>query len=149
MQEQSPPVDTRRNAPAPVAQRAIVIGVAVIAALLIWLIADPIAGVTLEADTGNGNIQRIGLIAIIVVTTLAGLLGWGLLALLERMTSRARTIWLVLSVILLLVSLLGAWGGTSTGARATLLAMHLAVGTILIAGFLLTPGSRGDASGSG
>lgn len=137
MQEQAPPVDTRRNAPAPVAQRAIVIGAAAIAALIIWVVADPIAGVTLEADTGNGDIQRVGPIAIIIVTTLAGLLGWGLLALLERITSHARIIWLALALILLLVSMLGAWGGTSTGARATLFAMHLAVGSILIVGFLL------------
>lgn len=140
MQEQAPPVDTERNAPAPSMQRAIVIVAAGIAALLIWLVADPIAGVTLEAETGNGNVQRIGPIAILIVTTLAGLLGWALLALLERMTPRARTVWAGIAVLLLLASMIGAWAGTSTGARITLVLMHIAVGVILIGGFVATPG---------
>lgn len=136
--EQAPPVDTPRNAPAPTMQRAMVIVAAAIAALIIWVVADPIAGVTLEAETGTGDVRRIGPIAIIVVTAVGGLLGWALLALLERTTSHPGVIWSVVAVILLFASLAGAWGGTSTSVRVTLLLMHVAAGAILISGFLRT-----------
>ncbi|UWZ49774.1 hypothetical protein Dmats_26205 [Dactylosporangium matsuzakiense] len=62
----------------------------------------------------------------------AGLIGWGLLAILERATGKARTIWTVVAVVFLVLSLLGPLGADGTGAKVSLLLMHLVAGAVII-----------------
>lgn len=97
-----------------------------------WVIAVPLAGVDLVADSG-GTVQRVTPVAVAVATLLAGLAAWGLLALLERLTTRARPVWTVVALVVLLLSLLGpVGGGVGTAATATLVAMHLAAAAVLV-----------------
>jgi hypothetical protein len=65
---------------------------------------------------------------------LAGsLAGWGLLALLEKRTTRARTIWTGVAILVLVASLsLPLAAGTTTSTKVALSVMHLAVAAVLI-----------------
>ncbi|MBU8861044.1 MULTISPECIES: DUF6069 family protein [unclassified Micromonospora] len=106
--------------------------------LLGWVVAVPVAGVELAARTGSAE-QRVTPVAVAVSTLLAGLAGWALLALLERLTARARTAWTVVAGLVLLVSLLGPLGGGAGSAAAlTLVALHLVAGAVLITGLRRT-----------
>ncbi|MEU8071375.1 DUF6069 family protein [Micromonospora sp. NPDC048169] len=108
------------------------------AALLGWVVAVPVAGVELIARSGSTD-QRVTPVAVVVSTLLAGLAGWALLAVLERLTGRARSAWTVVAVLVLLVSLLGPLGGGVGGAaKLTLVALHLVVGAVLITGLRRT-----------
>jgi hypothetical protein len=66
------------------------------------------------------------------VSALAGLAGWALLAVLERWTCSARSIWTSLACVFALVSLLGPLGATTTSATVSLTCLHLAVAAVLI-----------------
>ncbi|MFC7743298.1 DUF6069 family protein [Nocardiopsis composta] len=85
-----------------------------------------------------------------VVSLLSALLGWALLAVLERFAGRAaRWIWGVLAVAVLAVSFLPLTDPALNGATiAVLAAAHLLVGAAVIPAFLLTsprPGRRAAA----
>ena len=115
----------------------IVVGASV-AALLIWFVNEPLF---------------VSPAAVVLTSLLAGLAGWGLLALLELLTRRPRRIWLAVAVPVLLVSLLGPLTADAPpSAIAALLAMHSSVGAILIAGLsrstacsTVDPGLSGNA----
>ncbi|MFJ1541311.1 DUF6069 family protein [Micromonospora chalcea] len=114
--------------------RLLTVFAATAAALLGWVVAVPLAGVELTARVGS-DVQRVTPAAVAVSTLLAGLAGWALLALLERLTARARTVWTVVAALVLLVSLLGPLGGgVGQAATLTLVAFHLVAGTVLITG---------------
>ncbi|MBB5114168.1 DUF6069 family protein [Micromonospora echinospora] len=114
--------------------RLLTVLAATVATLLGWVIAVPLAGVELTARTGS-DVQRVTPVAVAVSTLLAGLAGWALLALLERLTARARTVWTAVAALVLLVSLLGPLGGgVGRAATLTLVAFHLVAGTVLITG---------------
>ncbi|MGC5385882.1 DUF6069 family protein [Micromonospora chalcea] len=114
--------------------RLLTVLAATVATLLGWVVAVPLAGVDLTARTGS-DVQRVTSVAVAVSTLLAGLSGWALLALLERLTARARTVWTVVAGLVLLVSLLGPLsGGVGRAATLTLVAFHLVAGTVLITG---------------
>ncbi|GIF69990.1 hypothetical protein Ais01nite_80250 [Asanoa ishikariensis] len=111
-------------------------GLAVVAAtaatFTVWTVAHQIAGVDLVVDSGSGA-TTVTPRAVVLVTVLAGLAAWGLLALLERSTSRGTRIWTWIASAVLAVSLLGPVGSADgTGATLALLAMHLATGAVLI-----------------
>jgi hypothetical protein len=109
-----------------------------IAALLIWLVQGPLTGVDLVVRNGNGT-TSVGLVAVVAVAVGAGLVGWALLALLERFTTRARRVWTVVAVAVLLLSFAGPLGSATTlQAKGALAAMHAVVGVILIAGLYRT-----------
>lgn len=102
------------------------------AALAVWALADPLAGVDLTVSTGGGT-QEIGSGTVVLVSLLAGLAGWALLDLLERFTAHAREIWTATALVVLVVSLLGPLGAAASAAATVALAgMHLAVGAVLI-----------------
>ncbi|KKK04677.1 DUF6069 family protein [Micromonospora sp. HK10] len=124
------PATTARPARWPGRLRAVLAATA--ATLAVWVVAVPLAGVDLVARTGGAE-QRVTPVAVAVSTLLAGLAAWGLLALLERFTTRARPVWTVVALIVLLVSLLGPLGGgVGTAARVTLVAMHLVAAAVLV-----------------
>jgi hypothetical protein len=113
-------------------QRAIAVEAAVAANAVILLVARLIAGEYPQAKVGDGE-QAIGFLPVILTTATAGLLAWGLLALLERITSHARAIWTVVAVGVFLLSLTGPLGnGVDTYARVTLGMMHVAAAAIII-----------------
>jgi hypothetical protein len=74
---------------------------AVIAAVVLWAIAVHAAGIDLRSP-GFGHSQKPAALnpgTVAVVSGLAGLAAWGLLALLERSTQRPRQIWTAAALI--------------------------------------------------
>jgi len=117
--------------------RTFIVVWAAVAALLIWLVQGPLTGVDLVVRNGDAT-STVGPVAVVAVALAAGLVGWGLLALLERVTTRARRLWAVVAVVVLLVSFVGPLGATTIQAKGALAAMHAVVGAILIAGLYRT-----------
>ncbi len=114
--------------------RALGVLLAVLAAVLIWVAAVPLAGVDLEATVADGEPpMRIGLGMVVATSLLLALLGWALLALLERVTRHGLRIWVVVAVVVTLVSLAGPTTARSDAAMLVLVSMHLAVGGVLVA----------------
>lgn len=112
------------------------------AALAVWVIAAPLAGLDLGVRTGDTP-QTVGAGPIIGVRLLASLLGWALLALLEKRTARARRIWTVIAVIVLVLSLGGPLSDGVTGAiKVTLALLHGAVAAVLVPGLRRTSPTR-------
>lgn len=113
--------------------RLAVVGVAALAALADWAILAPLAGITLEAR--QGGTQHIGAVAVVVSTLFVAFAGWGLLAILERRTPRARNIWTVVAAIVCITSLGSPLtNGIGLGAKLGLASLHLVVGAIVILG---------------
>ncbi|MFI2713366.1 DUF6069 family protein [Micromonospora sp. NPDC018662] len=118
--------------------RLLTVLAATVATLLGWIVAVPLAGVELVARSGDVE-QRVTPLAVAVSTLLAGLAGWALLALLERFTGRARAVWTVVAVLVLLLSLLGPLGGgVGRAATVTLVVLHLLAGAVLVPGLRRT-----------
>ncbi len=113
--------------------RAPVVVAAVAAAVAVWLVAR-VAGVDLTVDRNSGgDAVNVGLGMVAIASALAGLAGWGLLAVLERVTSRARTIWTNVALCVLVVSLAAPIGaGSNVGTKLALAGTHLAVAAVLI-----------------
>jgi hypothetical protein len=109
---------------------------AVIAAVVLWAIAVHAAGIDLRSP-GFGHSQKPAALnpgTVAVVSGLAGLAAWGLLALLERSTQRPRQIWTAAALIALVVSL-GAplsGHGVSDASRGILACLHVLVAVTLI-----------------
>ncbi|MGH3738122.1 MAG: DUF6069 family protein [Micromonosporaceae bacterium] len=127
--------------------RALTVVVAVVAAVLLWAIVEYAFGLDMKAPaSGTAPQQDISLVPVIVASVFGGLVSWGLLALLERFINPARTVWLALSLLGLVLSLGGPLTGTgvTTGNRIALLSEHLLVGIIVIGGLYRTarPGPR-------
>jgi hypothetical protein len=116
------------------ATRALAVLVAIVATLVVWAVEAQLLGIDLRARPLPGApIAVVGPPAVASFTLLAGLVAWGLLALLERVTTPARRIWIIVAVVALLVSLLGPLGGGVTVTAAVGLAcMHLVAAAVLI-----------------
>lgn len=114
--------------------------IAVLAALAIWTVAEVVFHIHLRAPEGLGSSGDIGALSVILASAFASLAGWGLLALLERLTARARSVWMTIAVVALLLSLVTPLSGTgiTPANRAVLVLMHLAVGAVLIPGLYRT-----------
>lgn len=118
--------------------RALSVGGAVIAAVAVWVLAVPLLGLHLIVRFGNGSPQTIGIDLVVGASLIASLVGWGLLVTLERRSTRARTIWTVVAIAVLLISLsLPLSVGTTPSTKAVLAVMHVAAAAVLI------PGLRG------
>lgn len=92
------------------------------------------AGIDLAARSGSA-VQHVTLPSVVIAAAVSALAGWALLALLERLTTRARTAWTAIAVVVLLLSLLvGPTAGISGSAKAGLALLHLAVGAVVITG---------------
>jgi hypothetical protein len=125
---QTPPTSERRRA------RLMAVAAAPLAALAIWTLAELAIGIPLRAPEGFGASGNIGPLDVVIASALLSLAGWGLLALLERVTAHARTVWVVFAVVALVLSLGTPLSGTGVTAanRFALVLMHLAVGGVLI-----------------
>ncbi|KAB8194667.1 hypothetical protein FH608_015910 [Nonomuraea phyllanthi] len=106
------------------------------AALAVWALAVPLAGITLTARMGAAP-QPVGPVLVIVASLVAGLAGWALLAVLERRATRPGRNWTIIALVVLVLSLSGPLT-SAVGAAATvvLLLMHLVVGAVLIPGLV-------------
>jgi predicted permease len=104
-----------------------------LAAALAWIVEVPLLGIHLNFRFGTSHIQTIAVGQVIGVTVAASLLGWLLLALLERRTSHARLLWTAIAVAAVGVSLgLPLAVATTTSAAVGLIVMHLTVGAAVI-----------------
>jgi predicted permease len=113
--------------------RALGVGAAILASAAVWVIAVPLLGAHLLIRFGSSAPQTVGVGYVVGATLLASLAGWGLLALLEHRTARARSIWTVAAVVVLLISLtLPLTAGTTTASKVVLALMHIAVAAVLI-----------------
>jgi Family of unknown function (DUF6069) len=117
--------------------RALAVVAAVLAALAVWLVTDPLLGIDLVGTTRPGSQELMSITPVLVAGTslVVALAGWALLALLERFTARARTIWTTTAVLFALLSLAGplsALASTSAANVLSLALMHLAVAAVLI-----------------
>lgn len=123
-------------------RRAAGVGGAVVAGLAVWVVAVPVLGIELTRSDGG----LVGPGAVVVAGLIAGLGGWGLLALLERRVAPPRVAWTAIAGTVLMLSLAGPFVQTaSAAAAAALAAMHVAVGTVVIAALGPTAGRGGEA----
>ena len=117
-------------------RRALAIVSAVVAAEALWVVADLVFGVRLQAPAGNGYPQPVdvGPGAVALASAVLSLVGWGLLALLERVTKHARRVWLGLASLASVLSFSLPLSGTGVAPtdRAVLVLMHLIVAAIVM-----------------
>jgi hypothetical protein len=113
--------------------RALGVAEAVLAAAAVWAVAGPLLGLHLMIRFGNAAPESVGIGLVVAASFIGSLLGWGLLAIMERRTARARTIWTVVATAVLLVSLsLPLSAGTTASTKVALAMMHVAVAAVLI-----------------
>src|SRR5580700_5100768 len=114
-----------------------------LAAALAWIVEVPLLGIHLNVRFGSGHIETIAIGQVIGVAVAASLLGWLLLALLERRTPRARQIWTTVALAALAASLaLPLAAATTTSAAVGLVVMHLTVGAVVIPAMAHTARAR-------
>jgi hypothetical protein len=123
--------------------RALCIAGGAAAAAIAWAIEVPLLGVRLSVRFGAMHPQTVAAGQVIAAAAVAGLIGWLLLALLERRTPRARTVWTVTALLVLALSLLlPLTAGTTAAAVTGLIVLHLTVGAVVIPGLARTARSR-------
>jgi hypothetical protein len=117
---------------------------AALAAGLTFAVLHSIAGIDLAARTGT-TVQHITLAAVVLAAGISSVAGWGLLALLERFTTRARAARTAIAITALALSLIaGPTAGVTTAAKAGLTALHLVVGAVVIGGLRRSTAARRD-----
>jgi predicted alpha/beta hydrolase len=111
----------------------IVIAIAAAATALAW-IAGRTAHVNYLVGSPFGT-RQITLALTVAATAVAGLVGWGVLALLERYTSRARGVWIVLAVAVVCLSIAPVFATPADlDTRLALSALHCVAAAVLIPG---------------
>jgi hypothetical protein len=119
--------------------RALAVVAAVVAAALVWVVGEPVLGNDMVITAEGQQPQDLGASAFIMFSLFFSLLGWALLALLERVTRRARLIWTVAALVFLAVSLVPPLTIEASGGTKVVLALgHVAVGAVLIPVFRAT-----------
>jgi hypothetical protein len=123
--------------------RALCVAGGALAAALAWIVEVPLLGIHLNVRFGTGHIQTISVGQVIGVAAAASLLGWLLLALLQRRTSHARLLWTTIALAALAASLaLPLAAATTTSAASGLIMMHLTVGAAVIPAMAHTARAR-------
>ncbi|MFC9626929.1 DUF6069 family protein [Streptomyces sp. NPDC056930] len=127
----------------PTRTRALAVVGVVLLDALIWIAASNVFDIELRVPDGPGSTStsELALPAVIISVAVVSLVGWGLLALLERLTARARTVWTAIASAVVVLSLFAPLfsENLTAGNRTTLVCLHLAVGAVLI------PACRKDA----
>ena len=114
-----------------------------LAAAAAWVVEVPLLGIHLNIRFGMGHLQTIAVGQVIGVALAASLLGWLLLAVLDRRTPRARALWTVIAVVALAASLaLPLAAAATTSAVVGLIVMHLTVGAAVIPAMAHTARAR-------
>ena len=123
--------------------RALCAAGAALAAALVWFVEVPLLGIHLNFRFGAGHIQTISIAQVIGVAVAASLLGWLLLAFLERRTPKARVLWTIIALTALAASLaLPLAAATTSSAAAGLIVMHVTVGAVVIPAMARTARTR-------
>ena len=113
--------------------RALAVVGATVAALVVWTIGEPVLGHDLVVRSGGQEAQDVGAGAVGAFALLQSLLGWAVLAGLERATAHAARIWTAGALTLLVLSFLPLTGLQATGgSKVVLVLAHVAVGAVLI-----------------
>jgi Family of unknown function (DUF6069) len=114
-------------------RRALAVLAATAGAVAVWVVSQ-LAGAELHVKPIGQAATTVGWAAVLITVLVVGVAGWGLLALLERLTSRATTIWTWTAVAVLLLSLAGPLTveEATNATRGWLIAMHATVAAILI-----------------
>jgi hypothetical protein len=131
--------------------RALAIVGGAAAALVVWALAKYLFDAELRggAQPGGSNLVDIQPVHVIVSTVMWTAVGWALLAILERFTGRARTIWTWVAVAGLLVSFVSPLvaANMTDGTKLALSVMHVAVAAVVIPVFVRTSrDARGRAA---
>ncbi|MEV4760966.1 DUF6069 family protein [Micromonospora sp. NPDC049559] len=114
-------------------RRARAVGVAVAASSLLYLGARALGTDFVLTDPGATEPHPLILPEIAVFALVFGLLGWGSLALLERLTRHARTVWSVLAGTVLVASFIPVFIERATvDTRIMLCLIHVAVAAALL-----------------
>jgi hypothetical protein len=108
-----------------------VVAVAAAAALAIWAAAR-LLGVDLDVELG-GEVRQVGPVDVLVATVVAGLGAWVVHSLLAR-TPRTARWWPFVGSTGIAVSVLGPSYLADGAAAVALIAMHLAVGAVIVYG---------------
>ncbi|WP_119727233.1 DUF6069 family protein [Thermomonospora amylolytica] len=133
----------RPSAGARCGQRLVGVAGAVAAALLVWVAGEPVLGHELVVTQPGQEPRDLGAGAFAVFALLSSLAGWALLAVLERVTARARLIWTIVALLVLAVSFFPVAGIEATGGSKAVLALaHVAVAAVLIPMFRRTTAGR-------
>ena len=113
------------------AGRIVAIAIAATATGLAWLLGR-LAHVDYIVDTPIGT-RKITLALTVVATVAAGLAGWVVIALLERYTSSPRGVWIALTLVVLVVSIVPVfWTTANLDTQLMLTALHCVAAAVLI-----------------
>ena len=116
------------------------------AAAIAWAIEVPLMGIRLSIRFGGAHPQTVAAAQVIGVALAAGLIGWLLLAVLDRRASSPRATWTGIALLVLAASLaLPLAAATTTSAAIGLIVLHLVVGAAVIPGMASTVRSRSRA----
>ena len=128
--------------------RALTVVAAVLAAIIVWVIEVPVAGIDLVVHPVGAPTQQVGFASVPAISLTASLLGWALLALLERVRAPdARRIWTFTAVVIFVLSLFGPLTGAATPlVGAALIVLHVVVAGVLIAGLRRSAGPARGAT---
>ncbi|GAA4860250.1 DUF6069 family protein [Actinomycetospora straminea] len=111
-------------------RRALGIVATLVVALAVWLVGH-LAGADYRITDSQGSV-RIDALVTTQVTVVLGLVGWGVLALLERVTRHGTAIWTVLAALVVAASMIPVFlVEATTATRIALVAVHLAVGALI------------------
>ena len=122
--------------------RALCVAGGALAAALAWIVEVPLLGIHLTYRFGTGHIQTIAGGRVVGIAVVASLLGWLLLAVLERRTPHARTLWTTIALVTLAASLAMPLAATTTSAAVGLAVIHLTVGAAVIPAMARTARTR-------
>ena len=117
------------------AQRVRAIGASALAAATTWAVVDIGLGLDLAVPSFDSDLGvELGVGPVIATTLATTLLGWALLALLERTTARPKTPWTAVAVGVTLISLAGplSGAGVTFTQRLALVVLHLVVAAAYI-----------------
>jgi uncharacterized membrane protein YecN with MAPEG domain len=113
------------------AGRIVAIAITATATGLAWLLGR-LAHVDYIVDTPIGT-RKITLALTVVATVAAGIAGWVVIALLERYTSSPRGVWIALTLVVLVVSIVPVfWTAANLDTQIMLTALHCVAAAVLI-----------------
>jgi Family of unknown function (DUF6069) len=111
--------------------RVVVIAMAAAANGVAWLLGR-LAHVDYIVDTPLGT-RQITLALTVVATAVAGVAGWGVIALLERYTASPSGIWIALTLLVLVLSIVPVFQTTANPPTQLMLtALHCVAAAVLI-----------------
>ena len=114
----------------------------VVAPVLVWAVAAA-TGTDLRVTPPGQSTITVNVGFVVVTTLLAALVGWGALAILRRLSHRARSVWTILALAALLLSLIPLATSQATASTRVFLAlMHIAVAAVLVPGLRAASAAR-------